>query len=289
MTQTPTSFILFSGKKDAEKDDKRYRYLSELLIEDGKRVFVFNKNDPCIMGEEINCENLKEREESLIAILSFFLTPEEKQEILSSLPRSSVIFGGKLSPEEKKLCKDKGHIFNDLLNDDVFCKDNAIPTAEAALAIAINETPFALRDKSVLILGFGRVAKETARIFRAVGMKTVCAVRRSELFDEIKEKGCGTALITDEGISAEKFSLGDFKVIINTVPPPGRITEKHASFFCPDALFIDLAPCDTVDMLKACGIKAVNAPSLPGKTAPQSGAEYIYNAVKSRLNDDERS
>ncbi len=283
MKHTPESFILFSGKKDEEKNDKRFKYLSEQLIGDGKKVFIFNKNTPDILGESIKATDIKDNvKESFVVLLSFFLTPDEKKEIFAALPDKSRIFGGKLSAEETELCENRGHIYTDLLENDEFCRENAVPTAEGALAVAITETSFTLRGKKVLILGYGRVAKETAAVFRGIGINIVCAVRRKELFVEIKDNGYGAVLITDDSIYDENgnYSFTDFHIIINTVPPPGRITEKHSSAFCPDVLFIDLAPCHTVDMLKASGVKAVNAPSLPGRISPQSGAEYIYNAVK---------
>ena len=284
MKHTPETFILFSGKKDAEKNDNRFKYLSEQLIGDGKKVFIFNKNSPDILGEAITRKNIAEiTKNSFAVILSFFLTPDEKVEILSALPDKSSVFGGTISDEETALCAKKSHVYKDLLNDELFCRENAIPTAEAALSTAINETPFTLRGKNALIIGYGRVAKETAFVFRAIGMNTVCAVRRKELFNEIKEKGHGSLLIDNGNIFdvTGKYSLKDFHIAINTVPPPGIITKKHAADFCPDVLFIDLAPCETVNMLTSLGLKAVNAPSLPGRISPQSGAEYIYNAVES--------
>lgn len=282
MKNTPYTFILYSGKKDDEKNDKRFKYLSELLIGEGKQVFIFNKNTADILGEEIKASDIKKISEiPFCVILSFFLTADEKKEIFEALPPKALIFGGKLSTEEKTICESNGHIYTDLLEDDEFSKENAIPTAEGALAVAITEAPFTLRGKNVLILGYGRVAKETSSVFYGIGMNIFCAVRKKEVFPEIEEKGYVPFLISEDGIFDPdgKFSLRDIHIIINTVPPPGRLTKELITLFCPNVLFIDLAPCSTCDLLRGSGFHAVNAPSLPGRMSPKSGAEYIYNAV----------
>ncbi len=61
---------------------------------------------------------------------------------------------------------------------------NAVPTAEGAVQVAMEELPFTLHSARVLILGFGRVGKLTAHRMGALGAKvTVCAqgIRRSGL------------------------------------------------------------------------------------------------------------
>ena len=58
----------------------------------------------------------------------------------------------------------------------------ALPTAEGAVQVAMEELPFTLHSARVLILGFGRVGKLTAHRMGALGAKvTVCAQGYADL------------------------------------------------------------------------------------------------------------
>ena len=52
---------------------------------------------------------------------------------------------------------------------------NAVPTAEGAVQLAMEELPITLHGARVLVVGFGRVGKLTAHRFRALGARVSVA------------------------------------------------------------------------------------------------------------------
>jgi len=290
MKNIPNTFILLP--EDPQRSDKRFAFLSRILIREGKRVLIGEGADESIMGERISPEKLASLKDTpLVLIVSFFTPKEERLPYLIALGENSRVFSGKLTKEEETLLDNKGIMHTNILTDDAFCRANAVPTAEGALAIAIEKTDIALTGKSLLILGFGRVGRETARVMKGVGMEVFSAVRSPKRAEEVKDHGCtplfiegNGILLTEEGKAKE---LNAFPLIINTVPPPGIITERVASLLCMDTVFIDLAPSDCAERLGNMGIRAFNAPSLPGRYAPESAAEYIYDTVRSYYSMDQ--
>ena len=55
---------------------------------------------------------------------------------------------------------------------------NAVPTAEGAVQIAMEELPITLHRARVLVLGFGRLGKLAAHRFAALGAKVSVAARK---------------------------------------------------------------------------------------------------------------
>ena len=83
---------------------------------------------------------------------------------------------------------------------------NAIPTAEGALAFAINNSPLTLCGSSVLVAGFGRCAKPLARLLKAFGARvTVAARKRKDL--ALALLGYRTVEFNDLQINSDKFDF----------------------------------------------------------------------------------
>lgn len=68
----------------------------------------------------------------------------------------------------------------DYLRREELCLANAVPTAEGAIQIAMEETARTLHGASALVVGYGRIGMALAPRLRALGMQTEICARRCE-------------------------------------------------------------------------------------------------------------
>lgn len=174
-----------------------------------------------------------------------------------------------------------------VLYEDYFLREelavrNAIPTAEGAIMIAMQEMPITLHGAKCLITGFGRIGKYLAICLKALGASVTVAVRREsdlawlEAFD-----------IDGIRIASIKEVADTLDLLINTVPHP-IIDETVLSRMQKTACIIDLASgTGGVDMesAKKNRLSFHRALSLPGKVAPKTAGAYIYKTVKTILEE----
>lgn len=152
----------------------------------------------------------------------------------------------------------------------------ALPTAEGAVQVAMEELPFTLHSARVLILGFGRVGKLTAHRMGALGAKvTVCAQGYADL--------AWAAAYGHETMWLEKLGgeLGGYDLIVNTIPAQ-VLDRRRLAWVHPGAFLLDLASVPGgVDQAaaKELGLRVLQAPGLPGRTAPVTAAAAIRDAV----------
>ncbi|MFU0833422.1 MAG: Dipicolinate synthase subunit A [Oscillospiraceae bacterium] len=155
-----------------------------------------------------------------------------------------------------------------------FAVKNAVPTAEGAIGIAIQEYPGTLNGSRCLVAGFGRIGKVLAWMLRGIGaMVTVSARKQADL-----------AWICSYGYSAvltEHVGEGEYDIIFNTIP---RQVFSHSVLrkmqYRP--LLIDLASLPGGVDLQAAdefGIRVIQALSLPGKVAPKAAGEIIKETI----------
>jgi dipicolinate synthase subunit A len=155
-----------------------------------------------------------------------------------------------------------------------FAVKNAVPTAEGAISIAMQEYPGTLNGSRCLVAGFGRIGKVLAWMLRGIGaVVTVSARRQSDL-----------AWIRSYGYSAvltEHVGEGTYDIIFNTVPSQvfSRSVLKKMQY---RPALIDLASLPGgVDRQAAdeFGIQVIQALSLPGKVAPKAAGEIIKETI----------
>lgn len=153
---------------------------------------------------------------------------------------------------------------------------NSIPTAEGALQIAMEQLPITINGSKVLVIGFGRVGETVARVFKALGAKTVVAARRPSALARAWEQG-------HEKININSLPdiVGDADIIINTVPAL-IINESLLNKAVSGVLMIDLAsPPYGIDfeVARQLNIKAILAPGLPGKVAPKTAGLILSSTL----------
>lgn len=188
------------------------------------------------------------------------------QEIFRSF-RGNRIFGG-LLPTDAPACAIDYYQAEEVL------LPNAALTAEGALALAIERTPFMLSGSPALILGGGRIGQFLAAKLSALGAQVWVGARRSETTALCRSFGWNSALYED-------LPYRRFRLVFNTVP--ARILDDERLALLPKgALLIELASAPggfDPDRAVAHHLKICYAPGLPGQYAPETAAKIIGDYI----------
>lgn len=194
-------------------------------------------------------------------------------ELFASAPQTALIFAGKTDGfDDERLI--------DYAKDDFFERMNALPTAEGALAIVLAETAITVCGMRVGITGFGRVARATAYLFRAVGADVTIFARREEIRTEAESMGYHAF-----ALKALDGTASDFDALINTVPAC-IVTRDVILRMTAETLILDLASMPGGVELSAArekGIRVIHALALPGKYSPKTAGAIVGETVLSLL------
>ncbi len=197
-------------------------------------------------------------------------------EIAEGMPRGALLLGGKISPEFLLRIEERGIRCIDYYEREELTVMNAIPTAEGAIAIAMEELPITLHNMKAAVLGFGRVANILAHKAAALGVDVTVFARKSHARAWARAYGYEAM---DFDALAEQ--VAGYDCIFNTVPKM-VIDRGVLDGMRRDTLIIDLASKPGgVDYgyANTLGIKAILALSLPGRVAPDTAGGYIADTV----------
>ncbi len=197
--------------------------------------------------------------------------------IADMLSENSIVLAGQIDDALRSDLADADVI--DYLEREELSLCNAIPTAEGAVQIALEELPVTINELSVLIVGLGRIGTALVNILKGFGADITVAVKDAKGAAKARLMGVRCCMTSD-------ISSG-YGLIFNTVPSmifSREVLEKGS----PDALYIDLASKPGgIDLNTAAelGIKAIWALGLPGKTAPVTSGEIIADTVTGILRE----
>ncbi len=195
------------------------------------------------------------------------LSPKESFTKHTDVINSSCLIWGGI-PSETTVLQTAG--YRKLRQSDAFRVKNSVYTAEGAVALAVNETKTALCETEVLILGYGFLGKECARLFTALDAVVTIYTENPEELSAASQKGFPAKKLTN-------LSSLDGAVVINTIPAP-VLDRLPVSCNTTPALLIELAsvPCLTKDIT---GLRVLPARALPSRFSPESAAKLIFNEI----------
>jgi len=197
-------------------------------------------------------------------------------DMLKRTPDHCIVYTGISNEYLDKAVDQAGRKLVRLIDRDDVAILNSIPTAEAVLKIAIEETGYTIHGSNVMLLGFGRTGVTLARLFSAVGANVFVAARKDSDFARITEMGLHPVHL-DHLVDY----ISDIDICINTVPHM-LLTEAILSKMPVSVLIIDIAskPGGTdFAFAEEKGIKTIHALGLPGKTAPKTAGEIISTVL----------
>lgn len=155
--------------------------------------------------------------------------------VLDALRPGQVICAGMVGPQTAALAADRGLTLHDYFAREELAVANAVPTAEGAIQIALEELPITLHGARVLVIGFGRIGKALARRLAGLGAKVSVAARKWS--DLAWAESCGYCGEQTEHLAGW---LCGYDLVVNTVPAP-VLGLTELSDLKPGCLVIDLA------------------------------------------------
>lgn len=277
--------------------DLRSAYLAGELAVDGYKVITtgFDSADlpPCVTG----CTNpMQAISLADCVILPLPVTAEggtlnapfsrvriSLDQVLNAVKPAHYLVGGNISDTVRKEVEARGLEIADYFKREELAIQNAVPTAEGAVQLAMEELPITLCGSHCLVTGYGRVARTLAHLLVAIGAHVTVAVRKCAEAAWAQVEGCDTVDIH------KLATVGDFDVIFNTVP--AMLFDRDVlESMNRETLVIDLASRPGgVDFAAAADtqIKTIWALSLPGRVAPKSAGLIIKNTILNMIKERE--
>ncbi len=276
--------------------DLRQIKMAEQLVEKGYDVKIFGFTGVKFNENILNADNIKEAVKNVDVIITPLPCSQDDEtinaffynkkiyfnDLFKEISKNQLLVGGRVSEKISNLAK----VYNTYIID-YFAREelnilNAIPTAEGAVQIAMEELPITLHNSKCLVLGFGRIGKVLSKILYGIGARVSVGVRKYEDLAWVKAynyKGIHTNNL--------KYITREYDLIFNTVPC--KIIDKQVlENLKKDCLIIDLASKPGgVDyaIAKEMGIKVIWALSLPGKVAPVTAGNIIIETIFNIINE----
>ncbi len=248
--------------------DRRQKYMYEYMKEKGINVNTF-----ALFYDDLNdIQDIKKYDVIILPIPvtrdGIYLNSQRRvklSDILSVLDRGQIVMGG--------LCEDLG--ITDYYNCECMQMQNAIPTAEGALHVAMENTVITINQSKCAILGYGRIGKILASMLKDLGAEVTVYARNPKDLELAKAFGHNSMNINmPEG-------LDSFDIIFNTVPKNvldyDRLGETKR-----EVVIIELASKPYGVDFEACeklNRRLIVASGLPGKVAPKTAGKILCNVI----------
>ncbi len=218
--------------------------------------------------------------ENVNAIFNDYLI--EICDIFKNLPQNAIVLAGKCDDKIETLSQIYKTTLIDYLHREELQVLNAVPTAEGAIQIAMEETPHTIHNSNCLVIGNGRIGKILAKMLYGIGAKVTVSARKQRDLAQAQSFGYSPIPLWE----LHDF-IGNFDIVFNTVPTmildSGLISKLNKR-----CLIIDLASKPggvDFNAAKQREIKAIWALSLPGKVAPDTAGDIIKDTITNILSE----
>lgn len=276
--------------------DKRQLMMAKSIVADGYKVYMtgFETIDTTV-GTWIDTTLENTVNNSDVLILPLPITKDNKTLNSTYADRPIYLnsdFAGLISGKRVycgmksqllKLCSelDPKLIYDYMLREE-FAVQNAVPTSEGAIEIAMREYSGTINGSRCLVIGYGRIGRVLAAMLKGIGAYVTVASRK-------KQDMAWSHLAGYNAVRSDKLhETGGFDIVFNTVPYV--LLDAHTlAKTCDGAIVIDLASQPggvDKEAAKRLGIRCTHALSLPGRVAPKAAGEIIKNTVYNMLEEE---
>lgn len=203
------------------------------------------------------------------------------KEVLEIAEKGQLVFGGMFPAEFRTELVEKGAIVADFMQMEDIAIQNAVATAEGAIAEAVYMSNEVLHGQEVLVLGYGRCAEVLADKLKGIAAKVTVMARREEARARAWTFG------NDSSTFDDLSQLEKYHFIFNTVPSM-CITREWIDRLNRYCCIIDIAskPGGTdFDYCSKKGIRAKLCGSLPGRYAPKTSGELLAQKIGTILKE----
>lgn len=203
---------------------------------------------------------------------SLVLTPKH----FDAMHQGTLVFTGIAGRYLKEVCHQRDLVLVELMGLDEVAILNSIPTAEGAIAVAMEHTDITIHGANVVVLGFGRCGHTLARTLKALGANVTVIARDPAMLARAIEMG-----VKAESMGGLEAVMTQADIAFNTIPylvlTAGILRATPLS-----CVIIDIAskPGGTdFRFAERRHMKAILTPSLPGIVAPKTAGRIIGNTV----------
>jgi dipicolinate synthase subunit A len=196
-----------------------------------------------------------------------------KPDLLRLLAPGAVVFSGPMPEAMEGWAREAGVKALDYSEDDPLSILHAIPTAEGAIKVAVENTPETICGMRTLCIAYGRVGVSVAAAFHAMNARVTVAARNPVQLARAESLGLDIVHRLAE-------IAGDYELIVSS-PTATLVTRDVLEATRPDALVIDLrSPPGSVDHEagQALGRKVVWARAQAG-TAPRTAGRNEWRVL----------
>ncbi len=278
----PETFAVVGG-------DLRYVYLAGQLAQDGYRVIAVGFDNTELPACVAGCTDVSQAIYLADAVIlpmpvttdgTTVRAPYSRlnlplEQVVAAVTPFKPVFAGGISEELAAVFERHGCTAVDYLQREELAVRNAVPTAEGAIQLAMEELPVTLHGASCLVTGYGRIGTVLADRLCGLGAQVTVAARKSEDRERACAMGCRAVH------PSEMVMLPPMDVIFNTVP--SLLFDRRVLLSLdPATLLIDLASRPGgVDFNTAaeCHLKTIWALSLPGRVAPKTAGDIIGSTI----------
>lgn len=159
---------------------------------------------------------------------------------------------------------------------------NAVPTAEGALHIAMDEFNGTIHSSRCLVTGYGRIGKVLAKLLKNMGADVTVSSRKASDVAWIQTTGYNYIN------SCSLPNKLDYDLIFNTVP--FKLFDRDNLLKCSyNSIIIDLASKPggvDFELANFLEIKAIHALGIPGKFSPITAGEIIKKTIYNMLEEE---
>lgn len=187
-----------------------------------------------------------------------------------------------MDPVTAALAAERGLTVRDYFAREELAVANAVPTAEGAIQIAMEQLPITIHGARVLVVGFGRVGRALAQRLAALGARVTVAARRYESLAWAQASGYGT-----EQTGQLAGWLCGYDLVVNTVPAL-VLGEAELADLKPDCLVLDLASKPggvDLEAARPVGPHRDLGPLPAGKGGPVTAGAAIKNTIYHMLHE----
>ena len=261
--------------------DMRQVYLAEILTKRGNHVRCLDiRNESTIKEQLVKLKVFLNEADVLVLPIPVTkgIEKDELNEILNkNVKNDTLVMGGCFLPEQQKILTERGIRYLDFMEDEVVTEENAVATAEGAIAELVRNCPYNIEGSKVIVTGYGCCGKAIAKKLGALGARVTVLARRSETRKQAKQ----------DGFYAADFAFGPEEamgavMLVNTVPAP-VVTRLMIRELPRDAYILDIAskPGGTdFACAKESGISADLVLGIPGCFSPKASAYILARAME---------
>ena len=192
------------------------------------------------------------------------------------------LYGGLLPLRFIKACEKRGCSCFDYMKSDTIAVENAVATAEGAIAELIQQSNINLHGSQVLVIGYGRCGKVLCQKLHGLHAQVTVMARREEVRAEAEAIGLRSLPMFGD---CTDIQLGRYDFVINTVPAP-TLTWENLGGLRQDVIILDIASAPGGTDFTACkelGLTASLSLGIPGRYASKTSGQILGNQILSEM------